>query len=179
MKPIIILKSLVAGYTRRDGVFVKPHSDKRTKRAELADGQLALFPAPEKKPVPPSPFKGLDPVKATPDLFADPALDPARIEAMAQGHRKAAEHEARVREADAPRREAAYQRALERTPQFETLDGVEILRVPGSKYAAFPVTGKRGARTWQTFKVDTREPVAQVRKDELSAWLARMAQSEE
>lgn len=76
MKPLIILKSLVSGYTRRNGVFVKPHSDKRTKRAELADGQLALFPAPEKKPIPPSPFKGLDPVTSTPDLFDNEPMKP-------------------------------------------------------------------------------------------------------
>ena len=76
MKPFIILKSLVSGYTRRNGTYVAPHSDKRTKRAAPDDGQLVLFPAPEPKPVPPNPFKGLDPVASTGDLFAEP-LTPA------------------------------------------------------------------------------------------------------
>lgn len=70
MKPLLILlKSMVQGYTRRDGVVVKPHSDKRTKRAPIDPHQLVLFPAPAKKPIPPNPFKGLDPVKSTGDLF--------------------------------------------------------------------------------------------------------------
>jgi hypothetical protein len=72
MKPLfLLLKSMVQGYTRKDGVVVKPHSDKRVKRARppLNDHQMVLFPAPAKKPIPPSPFKGLDPVKSTGDLF--------------------------------------------------------------------------------------------------------------
>jgi hypothetical protein len=76
MKPIIILKSLIAGYTRRDGAYVKPHADKRRKRpaAAASDPQLVLFPPPAKKPIPPNPFKGLDPVKSTPDLFEEMQL---------------------------------------------------------------------------------------------------------
>lgn len=70
---VVIAKSLVSGYTRKDGVVVKPHSDKRVKRAAPDASQLVLFPAPAKTPVPPSPFKGLDPVKSTGDLFADHA----------------------------------------------------------------------------------------------------------
>lgn len=66
---LFLLKSMVQGYTRKDGVVVKPHSDNRTKRAKLNDNQLVLFPAPAKKPLPPNPFKGLDPVKSTGDLF--------------------------------------------------------------------------------------------------------------
>lgn len=70
MKPIfLLLKSMVQGYTRRDGVVVKPHSDRRTKRAAPDPHQMILFPAPAKKPIPPNPFKGLDPVKSTGDLF--------------------------------------------------------------------------------------------------------------
>lgn len=71
MSLVLFLKSLVAGYTRRDGTVVAPHSDKRTKRSKAAPGQLALFED-EKKPIPPTPLKGLDPVKATPDLFEAP-----------------------------------------------------------------------------------------------------------
>jgi hypothetical protein len=68
---LLLLKSMVQGYTRKDGVAVKPHSDNRTKRAKLNDHQLVLFPTPAKKPLPPNPFKGLDPVKSTGDLFED------------------------------------------------------------------------------------------------------------
>lgn len=71
----LFLKSLVAGYTRRDGTVVAPHSDKRTKRTKPQPGQLALFED-EKKPIPPTPLKGLDPVKATPDLFEAPEHKP-------------------------------------------------------------------------------------------------------
>lgn len=71
MSLVLFLKSLVAGYTRRDGTVVAPHSDKRTKRAKPQPGQLALFDEP-KKPIPPTPLKGLDPVNATPDMFEAP-----------------------------------------------------------------------------------------------------------
>lgn len=71
MSLVLFLKSLVAGYTRRDGTVVAPHSDKRTKQTKPHPGQLALFDD-DKKPIPPTPLKGLDPVKATPDLFEEP-----------------------------------------------------------------------------------------------------------
>lgn len=88
MKPLLILaKSLIAGYARRDGVYVKPHSDKRTKRAKTDSDQLVLFPPPAKKPLPPNRFKGLDPIKSTGDLFEDqmqlPVEPPAKTEPAA------------------------------------------------------------------------------------------------
>jgi hypothetical protein len=177
MKPIfLLLKSMVQGYTRRDGVVVKPHSDRRTKRAAPDPHQMILFPAPARKLIRPNPFKGLDPVKSTGDLFGgDPAHDPERIKTMAEGAHKAAEHEAAVRAADAPRREANYQHAVDRAPKLEMLDGVEVMRSPGSNYAAVPVSGKRSSSRWQVFNVKTREPITQLRKDEVSPWLLRMA----
>lgn len=57
---------MVAGYTRKDGVAVKPHADRRV---PLEPHQLVLFPKPAAKPIAPNPFKGLDPVKSTGDLF--------------------------------------------------------------------------------------------------------------
>jgi hypothetical protein len=66
---LVFIKSLVAGYTRKDGAYVKPHSDKRARRAPLEPHQLVLFPKPTPKPIAPNPFKGLDPVKSTGDLF--------------------------------------------------------------------------------------------------------------
>ncbi|SAL02900.1 hypothetical protein AWB80_08466 [Caballeronia pedi] len=75
-RTLLILKSMIAGYTRRDGVFVQPHSDKRARRAPAADSrQMVLFEAPKKKPLPPNKFKGLDPVKSTGDLFEDEKYD--------------------------------------------------------------------------------------------------------
>jgi len=71
---LLILKSQIAGYMRRNGSYVAPHADKRTKRIP-DDKQLLLFPKPEKKPIPPNPFKGLDPVKSTGDLFEDVHYD--------------------------------------------------------------------------------------------------------
>lgn len=172
---LVLLKSMIAGYTRKDGVVVKPHSDKRVRRAAPDPHQMILFPSPAKKPIPPSPFKGLDPVTSTGDLFADPAHDPERIKQMAAGAAKHAAHEAAARAADAPRQEANYQKALDRAPKFETLDGIEILRSPGSKYAALPTSGTRSSRYWQVFNVHTRQPVTQVRKDEVHGWLSKMA----
>lgn len=69
MKPILFLKSLVSGYTRKDGTVVKPYSDRRTKRQAPTPGQMALFE--DDKKLPPNRFKGVDPVAATPDMFGD------------------------------------------------------------------------------------------------------------
>ncbi|MEX3764515.1 hypothetical protein [Paraburkholderia phenoliruptrix] len=65
---LLFLKSQIAGYMRRNGTYVAPHADRRSRRIP-DDKQLLLFPKPEKKPIPPNPFKGLDPVKSTGDLF--------------------------------------------------------------------------------------------------------------
>lgn len=69
MSVVIFIKSLVSGYTRKDGTVVKPHSDRRTKRQQAAPSQLPLFD--DGKKLPPNRFKGADPVKATPDMFGD------------------------------------------------------------------------------------------------------------
>src|SRR5579885_3593089 len=103
---LLILKSQIVGYMRRNGTYVAPHADKRTARRIPDDKQLLLFPKPEKKPIPPNPFKGLDPVKSTGDLFTDPAHDPERIKQMAAGAAKQSAHEVAMRAADAPRQEA-------------------------------------------------------------------------
>lgn len=83
MKPILFLKSLVAGYTRKDGTVVKPHSDRRTKRQQAAPGQMALFD--DEKKLPPNRFKGADPVATTPDMF-DTVTEP-RSELIAEHKR--------------------------------------------------------------------------------------------
>lgn len=74
---ILFLKAQVKGYTRRDGVFVRPHHRKGGS-AKQAEGQLALFPEPKRPSLTPNPFKGKDPVKDTGDLFEDlPAAEQA------------------------------------------------------------------------------------------------------
>lgn len=40
MSPILFFKSQIAGYTRADGTFVKPHSDKRTKKPSKTFGSV-------------------------------------------------------------------------------------------------------------------------------------------
>lgn len=67
---ILFLKSHVAGYMR-GGRYVKPYQRQGGPTASAASGQLALFPAPPKPPAKPNPYKGLDPMKATPDMFED------------------------------------------------------------------------------------------------------------
>ena len=74
MAPLFLLiKSQIAGYTRKDGTYVKPHTDKRRKAAEAA-GQGDLFrparPARAEGEAPrPNPYKGKDPDLDVPDLF--------------------------------------------------------------------------------------------------------------
>lgn len=69
---ILLLKSQIRGYTRKDGTYVKPHSDKRQRAARDA-GQMDMFrPAPaERSSAPrPNPYKGKDPDLDVPDLFS-------------------------------------------------------------------------------------------------------------
>lgn len=64
---ILLLKAHVAGYTR-SGKYVRPYERKGD---AAASGQLVLFPEPKRPPPKPNPYRGLDPVKSTPDMFAD------------------------------------------------------------------------------------------------------------
>lgn len=69
MPLILFLKSQIRGYTRKDGVYVKPHADKR----RAAAAQMDLFrPARAERPggeARPNPYKGKDPDLDVPDLF--------------------------------------------------------------------------------------------------------------
>lgn len=62
--------------------------------------------------------------------------------------------------------------------KWTTLEGHSILRVPGSKFAALPLTGKKNARTFAIFNVDDRKELLQLRKKEVSVWLAQKAKDE-
>lgn len=75
-------------------------------------------------------------------------------------------------------REARYQKILFLQPEFETLDGIEILRSSGSDFAAFPASGKRNSRVWQIFNIKTREPITQLRKNEVVSWLVKIAMTD-
>ena len=109
----------------------------------------------------------------------DPALDPQSLARMAAGANRLQAHEAKIRAEEAPRRDANYQRIIAAQPEWETLEGVEILRSPGSAYAAIPASGKRNARQFQVFNVKTREPVCQLKKDEVTGWLVNRAMEEQ
>ena len=60
---------------------------------------------------------------------------------------------------------------------WTTLDGVDVLQVPGDCVAAFPASGKRGSRVYVVFDVNTREELCQLKKNEVNSWLFRHAQS--
>lgn len=71
-----------------------------------------------------------------------------------------------------------YQRhhaILSNQPQWETLEGQWILRVPGQPIAALPNTGKKSAAKFTVFDVKTRKELAFLRKDEVSGWLTLRA----
>jgi hypothetical protein len=43
MSTILFFKSQIAGYTRRDGTYVRPHSDRRTKKPSKAFGSVVVL----------------------------------------------------------------------------------------------------------------------------------------
>ena len=59
------------------------------------------------------------------------------------------------------------------------IDGVAVLQIPGSKYAAQPITGRRNARTFVAFQVDDREELCQLKSAEVSGWLVAVARGED
>ena len=68
-----------------------------------------------------------------------------------------------------------YQRIMERQPQWETLEGHAILRVPGEAIAALPTTGRRNAAQFVVFDVATRRELAYLKRDEVTGWLVLRA----
>jgi hypothetical protein len=62
-------------------------------------------------------------------------------------------------------------------PDWSTIDGVEVLRIPGEPLAAIPCSGRRSASRFQAFDVATREALCQLTKREIRSWLIRMARS--
>ena len=62
-------------------------------------------------------------------------------------------------------------------PEWELIDGVEVLRVPGGRYAAAPTSGKRGSSHFMGFDVQLREEICQLRKTEVRGWLIRTSQN--
>lgn len=65
-----------------------------------------------------------------------------------------------------------------RQPEWTTIDGVDVLRVPGSKYAAAPATNRRNAAHWIVFNVDTREESCQLTRRDVRSWLVRTGYAE-
>lgn len=71
---VLFLKSSVGPYMRNGKMVNLNGYHGRDKKAAPPPGQMALFPAPEKKPMGPSPFSEdhmKNPEKHTPDLFGD------------------------------------------------------------------------------------------------------------
>ena len=132
-----------------------------------ASDSILFAPRPRGPFLATAPAKGKAPrLRQTPDSL--PERDQRAIEAWAPGARAAAERE----------RQRAEERARiwnepdeANLPQWTTLEGVEILRIPGAKHGAIPATGRRNAVNYVAFDVNTREELAYLRKDEVRQWL--------
>jgi hypothetical protein len=57
--------------------------------------------------------------------------------------------------------------------RWETIEGVEVLRVPGDDLAAIPMTGHRNSRAFQVFRVSSREPWCQIAKADIHGYLSK------
>jgi|GEM_PF-4712454 len=58
------------------------------------------------------------------------------------------------------------------------IDGVDVLMVPGSDFAAIPASGKRNASNFVVMQISSREEITQLRKSEVTLWLAGKARDE-
>ena len=61
--------------------------------------------------------------------------------------------------------------------KWTELEGVPVLTIPNSPFAALPATARRNAKTYVCFDMRTREELCQVRKSEVNAWLCSAARS--
>lgn len=92
------------------------------------------------------------------------------IKAMVPGALKRQERERRlIREFD------ARPVTIRTQPEWTEVAGMDALRVPGSKYAAIPATGRRNARNFIVFDTTSREEVCFLTKAEVRGWLVKNA----
>lgn len=103
------------------------------------------------------PIKEVAPIQ---EDFPDVPLTEAEQEAMAARARATVEH-------------LVLQRA-----QWTTIDGVDVLQIPGSNYAAVPCTDRKDARRFTVFTVDEREEYCQLTRKEVYDWLYAVAKTE-
>lgn len=61
-------------------------------------------------------------------------------------------------------------------PEWETLEGNLILRIPGQPLAALPMSGKKSSPIFVIFDVKKRQEIIQLKKSEVASWLVREAE---
>lgn len=104
----------------------------------------------------------------------DPALDPDRVRAMAQGSAARLERERAAREQWEAGTEERLAAIEARQATWQDFEGVQVLRVNDEPFIGVPTTGRVNARRFEIVDIrDRSEPVAQLKKSEVSGWLYR------
>lgn len=104
----------------------------------------------------------------------DPALNPELIRRMAEGAKKATDHEAKHRQSwDEGHSERAA--AIEAgQPQWQEYEGVDVLRIGESPFLAVPASGRKNAARFDIIDIrDRTDIVAQLDKGAVNDWLYR------
>ena len=74
----------------------------------------------------------------------------------------------------------AFEREIEATPlaDWTEFEGIQVLRSGNSRYVGVPARDKPTAATFHIIDTERREPVVQVKRDEVRSWLWRAAKAE-
>lgn len=102
----------------------------------------------------------------------------ARIERTAKNHAAYQAKTAPIRKQQAIARNATidsnYAVITANTAVWQTVEGVEVLRVHDSNYVAAPVTGKKSSARFEVIDLNDRtEAVCQLTKKEVYGWLTK------
>lgn len=149
----------VGGYENK--VVAKPKDVKRATDGQNRD-LFEQAPAPEK------------------EKKLDPALDPDRIARMAEGVHRAEEREMK-RRAEWEKGHTARMAEIEKVPlpTWQSVDGVDVLRIGDFPHVAVPANGKKNSATFHIIDLrDRSDIVTQLKKVEVNHWLMNAARNQ-
>jgi hypothetical protein len=110
----------------------------------------------------------------------DPALDPERIARMAEGVHRAEAREMK-RRAEWEKGHADRMAEIEKVPlpTWQSVDGVDVLRIGDFPHVAVPANGKKNSATFHIIDLrDRSDIVTQLKKVEVNHWLMNAARNQ-
>ncbi|MCP4750705.1 MAG: hypothetical protein GY866_07425, partial [Proteobacteria bacterium] len=151
----------------------KPHQDVKNKRQKIGESLSGRF----------SKAKTIDEfcriIERSVDKTEPFDRDAEAIEKWMPGAVKAQEKERQRRVEAEAKTDAAVEEISKRQAEWTELEGQLILKIEGQDVAAIPNSGRKNARSFTVFNIDTRKEIVQLGRDEVRSWLYRNMKSKE